>query len=187
MGRPLRIEVPDGIFHVYARGNDRKPIFLDDEDYQRYLRLLGTTTERRGWHLLSFCLMPNHVHLLVQTPNANLSTGMQTAHSKYARAFNERHGQVGHVFQGRFGSKRILGDAQMWVTLAYIAANPVEAALTREPSGWAWSSHRHLLGTQRAPRWLATSHLLGMLAPEDGEGRAFYERLVRDRLTALAA
>ena len=100
MPRKPREEVVDGIFHVYARGNDKRLIYWDEVDRQIYLQALGAVVERCRWRLLAFCLMDNHVHLLVETPDANLGTGMQRLHSDYAQQFNQRHGRSGHVFRG---------------------------------------------------------------------------------------
>jgi REP element-mobilizing transposase RayT len=90
----------NGIFHVYARGNDRQAIYRDDGDRATYLRLLERVVRRQEWRVLAFCLMDNHVHLLVQTPHADLGRGMQRLHGHYAQTFNARHGRVGHLFQG---------------------------------------------------------------------------------------
>jgi putative transposase len=116
--RPHREEVEDGIFHVYARGNAKQAVYLDDADRVTYLRLLDMAIRKRSWRCLAYCLMENHVHLLLETPNANLAAGMQWLHGLYARTFNERHGRVGHLFQGRYGAVRVRSDAQLWGVLS---------------------------------------------------------------------
>src|SRR3954452_6470265 len=93
----LRNEIGGGIYHVTARGVDRRRIFVDDQDYETYTRLLAGVVERQGWYLLSYCLMPNHVQLLIETPDPNLGNGMQWLHSRYALAFNLRHARSGHL------------------------------------------------------------------------------------------
>lgn len=133
MPRKPREEVADGIFHVYARGNDKRLIYRDDSDRQTYLQVLAATVGRCRWHLLAFCLMDNHVHLMVETPNANLGIGMQRLHSDYAQQFNQRHGRSGHVFQGRYGSVRLESDERLWGVAAFIGMNPVEAGLCDAP------------------------------------------------------
>ena len=137
-----RLEEPGAIHHVFARGVNRQPIFVEDEDFELYVRLLGDVVTDRGWLCLGFCLMPNHVHILVQTPEPNLGAGMQFLQSRYARAFNERRDRVGegHVFQGPYGSKRVTSDLYLLRVAAYLAANPVTAGLCKAPAEWPWSS-----------------------------------------------
>jgi putative transposase len=167
MPRKPREEIVDGIFHVFARGNDKRLIYRDDVDRQTYLQTLGAAVERCRWRLLAFCLMNNHVHLLVETPDANLGVGMQRLHSDYAQQFNQRHGRSGHLFQGRYGAVRAETDEQLWAAAAYIAMNPVEAGLCKAPEEWPWGSHRAVVGGG-APRWLDVERLLTHFA---GAGR----------------
>src|SRR4051812_46440390 len=127
MARKPRQEIENGIHHVFARGNDRQTIYRDDQDRLVYLSLLRLTVAGARWHCLAYCLMDNHLHLLIQTPEANLGKGMQHLHGRYARTFNDRYGRSGHLFQGRFGSEHVKDERQMWVTARYIARNPVEA------------------------------------------------------------
>ena len=173
MVRKPREEVEGGVFHVFARGNDQRLVFHDDLDRRRYLRTLQSAVEDRRWRLLAYCLMDNHVHLLVETPNANLGDGMRWLHGTYAGSFNKRHGRSGHVFQGRYGAVRVKTDAQLWAVAVYIAMNPVDAGLCRLPEDWRWSSHPLVLaGT--APDWVDIPHLLEYLAPAGGDGRRRY-------------
>jgi REP element-mobilizing transposase RayT len=104
MARPPRVVVPNGVYHVTARGNRGQPLFSDDQDYQRYLRLLEETASRHGWLCLSYRLTADRVQLVVRTPVPNLSEGMQRLQSRYAQWFNRRHGFSGHLFAGRFRS-----------------------------------------------------------------------------------
>jgi len=113
--------------------------------------------------------MPNHVHLLLETPLPNLGVGMQRLQSQYAQIFNERHGRTGHLFQGRYGSVRITSDEQLWGVVTYIAMNPVRAGLCRRPEHWRWSSHAHMLAGRPAPGWLDFAHLLGYFDGPGGE------------------
>lgn len=131
MARKPREILEGGLYHVFARGNGRQRIFVDDADRRRYSRYLGTTIEQQEWRCLAYCLMNNHLHLLLETPLPNLSAGIQRLHSRYAQAFNGRHQQVGHLFQGRFGAVRITSDEQLWTVVAYITANPVKSGLCR--------------------------------------------------------
>jgi putative transposase len=178
MARRPREEVEDGIFHVYARGNAKQAIYLDDFDRLTYLRLLGLTVEKRSWRCLAYCLMENHVHLLLETPDANLAAGMQWLHSVYAQTFNERHSRVGHLFQGRYGAVRIRSDAQLWTVLRYLCLNPVEAGLCARPAEWQWGSHGALCAG--APAWLDRERLLEFLAGNGGDPWRRYVEFVED-------
>jgi REP element-mobilizing transposase RayT len=138
--RKPRADFAGAFHHVYVRGNDRRPIFVDDVDRLTYLRLLAHAAGMHAWRTLAFCLMPNHVHLLIETPKAGLSSGMCRLQGHYARRFNKRHGRSGHLFQGRFGAKLVEDDAQLWMTVGYIARNPVEARLCDRAADWPWAS-----------------------------------------------
>ena len=178
MPRRPREEVEGGLFHVFARGNNRAAIFTDTIDRRRYLSLLGRTVRQRSWHLLAYCLMPNHVHLLVETPHANLAAGMQRIHSPYAQTFNQRHGRTGGLFEGRYGAIRITTDAYLLMVARYIARNPVEAALAPTPEAYRWSSHREIVGEEDAPPWLDVQRLLHHLSGWHADPLRGYRELV---------
>ncbi len=169
--------------HVYARGNDRRKIFDEDLDRAAYLELLGTVAVRLAWHCLAYCLMGNHVHLLIETPKPNLGYGMQRLHGTYARELNDRRGRSGHVFQGRFGSALLRTDAHLLTTVAYIAANPVEAGLCRSPEQWPWGSHAVAL-TGAGPTWLATGRMLAYFGAAGGDPWHRYLEAVERRCVA---
>jgi putative transposase len=173
----LREELEDGIFHVFARGNGKQAIYLDDDDRHAYLRILGAAVERHNWRCLAYCLMDNHLHLLIETPDANLAVGMQRLHGLYAQTFNERHGRSGHLFQGRYGSARVTTDAQLWMLVRYLAVNPVKAALCERPADWRWSSHGALAGS-RLPGWLDHSRLLHYFATVGGDPAERYAAMI---------
>jgi REP element-mobilizing transposase RayT len=181
MARQPRIEMKDGVHHVFARGNDRRTIYLDDVDRHEYLRLLGRVVPWKRWRCLTFCLMDNHLHLLVETPEPNLGSGMQWLHGRFAHFFNERHGRSGHVFQGRFGSVLIKTDAHLWSVVRYIARNPVDAGLCAEAAGWHWSSHAALSGCGSVPGWLDRDRLFEYYAAYGGDPQRRYLLAVEDR------
>ena len=154
MGRKRRVEFAGAIFHVWARRVDRWPLFVDDEDFQHYMALLKEVVEDFGWILLSFCLMPNHVHLLVQLREPNLGRGMQQVHRAYVRRFNDRHGRSGRLFEHRYNA-RLVADELYFVTVAaYIEQNPVKAGLSAAPEKWPWSS-RGALARTKGSAWIA--------------------------------
>jgi REP element-mobilizing transposase RayT len=151
MGKPRNENPEGGVVHVYARGNDRCVIFRDDADRELYLRLLAKVREKGRWKVLSYCLMDNHLHMVIETSEGNLGWGMQWLHSQYARAFNRRHGRSGHLFQGRYGSTTIEDDGHLCMTLRYVALNPVKARMCRRPEDWPWSSCARTLRGEGSP------------------------------------
>ncbi len=168
MARPLRLEFPGALYHVFARGNARAPVFIDARDYRTFLEILGICCARHGFRIHAYALMPNHHHLLLATPLAELSRGMKLLHTAYARYFNDRHERVGHLFQGRF--KSLLVDRQSYgmALVRYTERNPVQAGLAEQPWDYPWSSCRSLLGLAPAPSWLAVEETLSLF----GEGAA---------------
>jgi putative transposase len=136
MPRKPREDVAGAIQHVYARGNNQRRIFLDDLDRRRYLTLLAHVVRAKRWLCLAYCLMNNHVHLLIETPEANLGAGMQLLHGMYGQTHHRRHGTTGHVFQGRFGARRVSTDEQLLMTVRTSRATPSKpASARREPGG----------------------------------------------------
>ncbi len=152
MPRPPRIQLAGGTYHVTARGNRQQAIFHDETDYSLYRTLLRRVAWRLGWRILEYCLMPNHVHLVLETPQPNLSRGMQWLSGTYATCFNERHGFSGHLFQGRFHSRLIEDEEHLAELGRYLAYNPVRAGICPMPSEWRWSSHTERRTRPRRPR-----------------------------------
>jgi putative transposase len=121
--------------------------------------------------------MPNHLHLLLETPHPNLGRGMQRLQSSYAQTFNRRHHRVGHLFQGRYGSAHITSDERLWTTAAYVALNPVAAGLCETPEEWPWSSHAATLQGRPRLRWLDVPRLLSFFEGLGGDPREHYAAL----------
>lgn len=148
MGYVVREYVENYWYHVYTRGQRREPLFFSPENRIRYLRLLDEGLARRGGNIGSFCLMTNHVHLLLRMGPTPLGEIMKAAHSKYARDFNASRGTDGHVTQGRPGVKVILAEDYLWRLVGYIHSNPVEAGIVDEPRDYRWSSWFWFLGEE---------------------------------------
>lgn len=180
MSRPLRVHVPGVLLHVFTRGNNRAHIFIDDHDCEAFLEMLARTLERFGVECVMYCLLDNHYHLLVVPHAEPVSGAMQHLNSAYCRSFNRRHGRVGHVLQGRFGS-RLVGDREYARSaIRYLAMNPVRAGLVAAPDGWRWSSYRALLGLDAPPPFLASDHVWAAFGTSDSEvGRARLAEFVR--------
>ena len=179
MTRIQRIDYPNAIHHVTQRGNDRQLLFETPDDYRVFLETLAECVARYRWLVLSYCLLPNHLHLLLQTPDANLSLGMRRLTGSYARQFNTAHDRSGHVFQGRFESRLIEDEEHLHAALAYIALNPVRAGLSATPQDWIWSSHAELAGVRRPSRLIAQAAVLGRFATRPTTARARYGRMVQ--------
>ncbi len=171
---------------MVARGVDRRVIFRDDRDRQRYLDLLREVIERYGWRVLAYCLMDNHVHLLVETPEPNLAEGMQWLNGHYGRYYNDRHDRCGHLFQGRYKALRQRTDAQLLQTLRYIVLNPVEAGICELPGEYRWSSHRAM--AQQTDAIVGADRVFWFLDADDSrDGLRRYAKLIGDEWSMGAA
>jgi putative transposase len=142
MARPLRITYEGAFYHVTARGNERKKIFLSRTDYEKFLCYLTDALHKHGVILHSYVLMPNHYHLIVETPKANLSTFMHGLNSSYTTYFNLKRRRTGHLFQGRYKAFLIDVDNYLLELSRYLHLNPVRAGITARPEGYAYSSFR---------------------------------------------
>jgi putative transposase len=180
MPRKPRAEFEAGVYHVFARGNDRRTIFMDDADRALYLRLLGNVTSHRRWRTMAYCLMPNHVHVVVETVVPNLGLGMHRLQGSYAQLFNRRHDRTGHVLERRYGAVPIVSDAQLQMVARYIALNPVEANLCARPEEWEWGSHAAVANRAPRPPWLDVERLLELFGASGGDPRERYARLIAD-------
>jgi REP element-mobilizing transposase RayT len=169
--------VPDGSYHVVARGNNKQQIFLDDRDHHIFLDVVAATLSRFEWRCLTYCLMPNHYHLVVRTPNADLSRGMRQLNGVYAQTFNRRHDRCGHLFQGRYGGRLIQSDQHLLESIRYVALNPVRSGLVRRAEEWPWSAHAELCG-RSAKRLVSADELLAHFAPNRGAALFRYRRFV---------
>lgn len=165
---------------MYARGNNHEPLFRVSEDRHQYFALLEDEIARRRWLCLAYCLMDNHLHLLIETPQRNLGAGMQQLHGDYGQNFNAAHKRDGHVFQGRYGSVLVKTEMHFWIVVAYIAANPVEAGVCARPEDWPWSSHGDL-ARGAAPSWLEMDRLLARFGTAGGEPWLRYHAAVAER------
>lgn len=141
MARPLRIEYAGALYHVTSRGDNKAEIYLDDSDRLQFLETMEAVCERFNWVLHSYCLMDNHYHLLIETPESNLSEGMRQLNGVYTQRFNRKHERVGHVFQGRFKSVIVQKESYLLELARYIVLNPVRARMVRSAKNWPWSSY----------------------------------------------
>jgi putative transposase len=185
MSRHPRIHFPGALYHVTMRGNRRASMFADAKDHLVWQDTLAEVVERFALKIHAFCLMPNHVHMLVETPQPNLSKAMHLLNGSYARRYNGRHSTVGHLIQGRYHAVLIERESQLVETARYIALNPVRAGLVTSADAWRWSSHRYCCGHVPSPEWLTTSDILDHFHGETKNARAAaYARFVSAGLHA---
>ena len=178
MARPLRVEFAGALYHVTSRGNERGAIFLDRHDYERRLDWLARAVEMQRWLLHAFALMPNHDHLFLETPEANLSAGMQFLNGSYAGYFNARHERVGHLFQGRYQAVLIENEKHYGEVSRYIHLNAVRAGLAARPEEYPWSSFSGYYRRQHALSWVTYARVLNDFAKDPVSARREYRRFV---------
>jgi REP-associated tyrosine transposase len=176
MARPLRIEYPGALYHLTSRGNGRAAIFLDDSDRQVFLSILGDLVERYNWICHGYCLMGNHYHLLIETPDGNLSEGMRQLNGIYTQKFNRRHARVGHVFQGRYKSIIVDKDSYLLELCRYIVLNPVRAGIVGHPKDYPWSSFNSMAGFSAVSEFLCADWILARF----GKTRKIAQKRYRD-------
>jgi len=178
MARPLRIEFNGALYHITARGDKRADIFEDNEDREQFLNLLKEVCSRFNWQIHAYCLMDNHYHLLVETPEGNLSLGMRQLNGVYTQKFNRKHKRVGHVFQGRFKSIIVEKDAHLSELARYIVLNPVRAKMVRKAENWPWSSYRSTIGIAAPTGGLYVDWILSAFAKRKSTAIARYKEFI---------
>ena len=186
MARPLRLEFAGATYHVTARGDGREDIYLSDADRRLFLAVLGSVEERFNWTIHAYCLMSNHYHLLVETPEGNLSKGMRQLNGVYTQDFNKTHHRVGHVFQGRYKAILVEKEAYLLELVRYVVLNPVRAGMVRTPGEWPWSSYRATVGDECAPDRLETRWVLSGFGETAAEAVGAYVRFVADGIGRAA-
>lgn len=186
MARPLRLEFAGALYHVTARGNERHTIFLGDgaTDRVRFLEVLGDVCKRFNWICHAYCLMSNHYHLLIETPEANLSRGMRQLNGVYTQYVNRAHERIGHLFQGRFKGILVEKESYLLELARYIVLNPVRAGMVRAPGEWPWSSYLATAEEEVSPPFLTTDWLLRAFADSRGRAVAEYRRFVFEGMNA---
>jgi len=178
MARPLRIEYENALYHVTSRGNAKQPIYLDDEDRKNFLDILSQVVERYKWICHAYCLMNNHYHLIIETPEANLSRGMRQLNGVYTQKFNWRHHRVGHLFQGRYKAILVERETYLLELTRYVVLNPVRAGFVDDPKDWPWSSYRATVGLEKTPVFLTVDWILGQFSGQIQKAQSLYRIFV---------
>ncbi len=185
MARKLRTQVADVIYHVTSRGVEKRNIFdVVTGDREFFLALVQIVVDRYGWRVHVYCLMGNHFHLVVETPDANLAAGMQFLKGQYAMWFNKVSGRAGTLFERRYHSELAEREAHAYELFRYVVLNPVRANLCAHPRDWRSSSYAATVGIVRAPPFLYLQGLHDLFG-EGPRGIAVYERFVDDGLALL--
>lgn len=183
MARPLRILFPHAVYHVTARGNERKPIIRDNDDRERFVQTLARMVEQYQVICHAWVLMDNHYHLLIETPSSNLSQAIRHLNGVYTQGFNRRHRRVGHLFQGRFKAILVEKETYLLELCRYVVLNPVRAGMVKHPKAWPWSSYRATVGVEPAPSWLTVNWLLGQFGSQRSRAKAAYRHYVEEGIT----
>lgn len=166
MARPLRIEFPGALYHVTSRGDAHEAIYRNDADRRAWLRILAETCKRFCWRSHGWCQMANHYHLVVETPEGNLSRGMRHLNGVYTQHVNRVHERTGHVFQGRYHAVLVERDTHLLELARYVVLNPVRAGIVEDVAQWPWSSYRTFVGRAVASPWLETGWMLSQFGDE---------------------
>jgi putative transposase len=165
-----------------SRGVRKLPIYADDEDRMTFLRILSETVRVFKWRCAAYCLMTNHYHAVVVTPEPNVGIGMKRLNGLYAQGFNRRHGLRGHLFEDRYRSIDVIADDQFVTLLQYVVLNPVHSGMCAGPDQWPWSSYRATVGAAPAPRFLDVPSVLRWFDTDDVRAQALYRSSVYSRL-----
>lgn len=179
MSRPLRIAYPGAWYHVMNRGRRQDDIFLEEGDYRLFLAILRETATLWNLEVAAFCLMSNHYHILVRTPEGNISRCMRHLNGVYTQRFNRKHGIDGSLFRGRYKSVLVEADGHLLELLRYIHRNPVKANIAAQLEAYPWSSHKGYLAGNRGWDWLTRTPLLAMFSPHRKQAYAAYLNFVR--------
>ena len=178
MTRPLRIQYSGAFYHITSRGNERRDVFRSKADRERFLFYLAIATERYHARIHVYCLMSNHYHLLLETPEGNLSQIMRHINGAYTTYFNTKRKRAGHLFQGRY--KAILVEADEYAThlSRYIHLNPIRAGMVSVPEDYTWSSYHYYIKRKKSPDWLVLDFVLGLFDSNKKIARKIYREFV---------
>lgn len=179
MSRPLRIEYTGAVYHVTSRGDARRAIFANDKDRVLFLEVFASIVSRFNWLCHAYCLMNNHYHLLIETPEGNLSRGMRQLNGVYTQSYNRRHRKPGHVFQGRYKAIVVEKESYLLELCRYVVLNPVRAKVTAAPEDYLWSSYRATAGFADLPEYLTRDWILSHFGKQRKAAQRHYREFVR--------
>ncbi|MEE9344565.1 MAG: transposase [Methylococcales bacterium] len=180
MGRPLRLEFSGALYHITSRGDRQEDIYESDDDRVMFLDIFGEVCKSYNWVCHGYCLMTNHYHLLIETPEANLSQGMRQLNGVYSQKFNRVHERVGHVFQGRYKAILVEKESYLLELTRYIVLNPVRAKMVNFTKEWKWSSYQATINQSPLPPWLHIDWVLAGFGKTKAAAINAYTRFVSE-------
>ena len=178
MARPLRIECPGAWYHVMNRGRRSEEIFYEKKDYEMFVELLKESSEMWNIRVAAYCLMTNHYHIFVQTPDGNIARAMRHINGVYTQRFNRSHLCDGQLFRGRYKSILVGGDSYLLQLVRYIHRNPVKAGIAKKPDDYGWSSHKGYVSVAKKWNWLHKEFVLALLTKDRRQWVRQYRRFV---------
>ncbi len=182
MSRPLRIQFENAWYHVMNRGRRGEKIFQDKADFKIFIELLEELNEVFNINVASYCLMTNHYHLLLQTPNANLSRSMRHLNGVYTQKYNKRHNYDGPLFRGRYKSIVVDSDSYALELVRYIHRNPLEAGIVDDINKYQWSTHKAYLSSAEKWKWLYKDYILKLFSKSKSESIRLYKQFVKQEI-----
>lgn len=186
MSRPLRIEYSGAVYHVTSRGNAKNDIYLSDTDRENFLFVLSEIVRRYNWLCHAYCLMSNHYHLLIETPDGNLSMGMRQLNGIYTQRYNRENHKTGHVFQGRYKAILVDKESHLLELCRYVVLNPVRAHLLERPEQWKWSSYRGTSGIKSPSEYLTIDWILAHFSNDKSSAQKLYRKFIREGILAMS-
>jgi REP element-mobilizing transposase RayT len=173
-----RRDQTEGLRHIWCRGNRKQPVFSDDYDREAYLALLAKVARELGWRVVAYCLMTNHVHLMVYVPADTMAKGVQILHGEYAQYINRRWDYVGHLWEKRYSATRVDDEGYSLQLDRYVVNNPRRAGMVESAIDWKWSSYRATVGKAPAPPYLETKWSLKHFSANLDVARQAYAEFV---------
>lgn len=174
MGRPLRISYPGAVYHITSRGNERREIFLDNDDRQTFLKIVKDYHDRFDILIHAYVLMDNHYHLVLETPRGNLLKVMHGINSRYTGYFNRKNSRAGHLFQGRYKALLVEKDIYLVELSRYLHLNPVRAGMVEKPERYRWSSYRGYVGKGKEDEWVEYAWVLSQFGKRKKTSQSKY-------------
>ncbi len=181
MSRPLRIEYPGAVYHVMNRGLNQNLTFLSNKDYEAFLTTLEEASRFFSVKFYSYCLMPNHYHILVCTPLGNISRFMRHLNGVYTQRFNQEHHRDGPLFRGRYKSILVQEDSYLIQVVRYIHKNPIKANMVERTSQFKWSSHKSYIDIQASATGLDKDFVLGYFSKNRKKSIDLYKRFMAEK------
>lgn len=167
MARQARIQSKTGIYHIILRGNNKQQIFLEDDDYKKFLKIIMSYKKICGFEMLAYCLMGNHIHLLIKTGETDLASIMKRIVVKFVYYYNVKYVRVGHLFQDRFKSEPVEDDAYLLQVVRYIHQNPIKARIIENPEDYIYSSYREYIKSKTDNAFVDTDFVMDMISVKE--------------------